>query len=1048
MNCQNCQHPAQDKDKFCSECGEKLQLICLHCHSELQNNAKFCSECGTATNSGSLSTEVPKELPKLRSSSEPERRQGTMMFCDLVGSTGMSEQHDPEDMRELLQKYHEAATPPIRKYGGQIAQMQGDGLVVYFGYPTAHEDDPRRAALASLEILNAVQLSNQKLQQSGLSMNVRIGLHTGEVLVDEVGDDHHLEILAIGETPNIAARVQSYAQINTVYISEVTAQLCRHDFELEDFHDIEIRGLSRKMTLHRVVKSNHEMASTANATTFVGRRGELQLIEERWKEAKRGQGRIVTVHGDPGIGKTRLVREFQTQIQAGEGLWLECRSSPYFQNSSMKVLEDFLAFICPSQDPSPDVLLKSISDSLQDCHRPANDIALLAPLFGIESLPEGIRPPELMPQVRKAKAIDALCDWLSALSQRQPLSIFVEDVHWLDQSSLEFLGQLLEQISQLKILAILSYRKGFQCPWEGDSSISLSRLPKDEVMKLAQHISQQDLSRELVDEIVQRGDGVPLYIEELTKMVKEKNSKKNNSGSPSHLSVPDSLQGSLLARLDHLAPLKRVVQAGSLIGRTFTKGLLSSVLDIHQDVLTPELDKLVDAEILIMRRLNVYAFKHALLQDAARDTMTRKTKIGYHHRITSILEHQKKDILPEVLAHHCSEAEMWLKAIDYAWQAGQNALMNSGLAESIHHLKTALSWCSNLKHQQERILNELKIHSTLGVPLMLTKGFAAPEVEEHYQSQLNLCRQMDQIDKQLLFPALWGLWTYYEVSAQLPKAQTMGEKLLSLSKRDNDSSIQLAASTALGAAYLLQGKLKEAKAEFKKGISIYRPEEHAPLAFLFGQDAGAMCLSFMTWLYALENRHDRVQAYAQQSLELCSQLHQPTTDGFVYTVLATTHCLQEDYVQAEILSNKVITLANELGFPHWHSQGKANLGWAKCGLGQLEEGTQLLQEGIQGLKMLGTQAAMSFFEGALAQGQLEFGDREACRQTLQQALRHAKESKEHFYLPELYRLKALSSDAIDGQPQSHQIKLLNNGLQLSEKMGLMHQHKRLMSHLN
>src|SRR5712692_2218998 len=608
-----------------------------------------------------------------------ERRQLTVMFCDLVGSTALSTQLDPEELRAVIQAYRATCATIIRRFEGHLAKYLGDGLLVYFGYPLAHEDDAARAVRAGLDILAELPQLNERMQSgvgaTGRSpLQIRIGIHTGLVVAGEMGVGDQPEPLAIvGETPNLAARLQQEAHPNTVVISAATSHLIQGYFACADLGLHEVKGAPAPLQVYRVlgesgVQGRLEVAARRGLTPLVGREQESGLLLECWEEVKEGRGQEVLLSGEAGIGKSRLVRVLRERIAGEARAWLECRCSPYRQNSALYPIIDLVQRVFQfSRDDSPEEKLRKLEVGAHSRAPLQTDtIPLLAHLLSLP-LPERYPPLNLTPQRQKQKTLEALLTWLLAEAERQPVPFIVEDPHWADPSTLEFLGLLIEQVPTARLLTILAFRPEFTPPWPSRSHLThltLQRLPRKQVEEIVEKIAgDKALPAAVVQQIVAKTDGVPLFVEELTKMVVESGlSVGATHASPLPLAIPVTLHDALMARLDRLGPTKELAQLGATLGREFNYELLRAVSPVDETALQQGLRQLVEAELLYQRGLPpqaTYLFKHALIQDAAYQSLLKSTRQQYHRQIAQVLEErfpETIEIHPELLAHHYTEA--------------------------------------------------------------------------------------------------------------------------------------------------------------------------------------------------------------------------------------------------------------------------------------------------------------------------------------------------------------------------------------------------------
>src|SRR5215813_5561613 len=719
---------------------------------------------------------VTSEPPHI--ASEAERRQLTVMFCDLVGSTQLSGQLDPEDLRAVVRAYQEAAAAVIQYYEGHIAQYLGDGLLVYFGYPTAHEDDARRAVHTGLGIVQAIATLNTRLvAQHGVQLAVRLGIHTGPVVVGMMGGGGRHEHLALGETPNIAARLQGLAPANAVVISAVTARLVHGTFALEDLGTHTLHGVAEPMAVSRVrglmaTPSSDEEFFTAAVPVLVGREEESGLLRRRWEQSKAGLGQVVFISGEAGIGKSALVERLRVQVRTEGMPRIAFRCSPYHTNSALYPMithiEHLLQF---APDDSPATKLAKLEAGL----RPYNLLlAEVVPLFaGLLSMPlpaERYAALTLTPQQQKQQTLDALLAWMVAEAERQPVLVAWEDLHWADPTTLEVLGLVIEQAPTVPMLHVLTYRPEFGPPWPQRSHMTplvLNRLERPQVEALVtQRAGGKTLPAEVVQYIVTKTDGVPLYVEELTKMLlvspllREEESRYVLTGPLRTVAIPDTLQDALMARLDQLNTAKEVAQFGAVLGREFAYDLLQAIAPQDDTALQEGLAQLVEAELLYQRGRPPrarYMFKHALIQDAAYASLLKSTRQQVHQQVAQVLEARFPALVetqPELVAQHYTAAGCTEQAVDYWQRAGEQASERSANLEAISHFTTGIALLTTLPETPAHLQQSLTLHLALGAALQVTKGLAAPEVERAYTQARVLCQQVGETPE--LVPVLFG----------------------------------------------------------------------------------------------------------------------------------------------------------------------------------------------------------------------------------------------------------------------------------------------------
>jgi class 3 adenylate cyclase/predicted ATPase len=781
---------------------------------------------------------------------DAERRQLTVLFCDLVDSTALSSQLDQEELREVVRAYQDTCAKVIARFDGHIAQYLGDGLLVYFGYPRAHEDDAQRAVRAGLGIVEAmVQLNTRLAQERGVPLAVRLGIHTGLVVVGDVGGGTRQEQLALGETPNLAARLQGIAAPNTLVISAVTFQLLGGFFTCQPLGTPPLKGLAQPLVVYRVLyesmaRSRLEAMGSTGWTPLVGREQEVGLLVERWAQVKEGVGQVVLLSGEAGIGKSRLVQMLKTHVATEPQVWLmPCQCSPYYQNTGLYPLIDLLERIALRFDheETPQQKLCKLEGFLVQYGLPlAEAVPLFAALLSLP-LSADYEALHLPPEQQKQKTLHALLTILLHIAAQQPLLFVMEDLHWVDPSTLELLSLLVDQGPTTRILVLLTFRPDFSPPWTGRShltQVTLHRLTHRQAVEMIGQVAHNKaLPPEVVEQVVAKTDGVPLFVEELTKMVLEAGLLQEREDcyeltSPlPPLAIPTTLHDSLMARLDRLATVKALAQLGATLGREFAYDLLQAVSPWDEGTLRRGLHQLVEAEFLYQQGLPpqaTYLFKHALIQEAAYQSLLRSTRQQHHQRIAQVLEERFPETCeaqPELLAHHYTEASLMAQAVRYWQRAGQCAIERSANVEAIRHLSKGLQVLSTLPVTAERIQRELQMQLTLGPALMATRGYGAAEVGHTYARAHELCQHDG--DSQQHFQALWGLWRFHVVGQALIQARPLADQLLALAQQVHDTAFLLEAHNAVGITLFYLGEFTHALTHLEAAMALYDQAEMA-----------------------------------------------------------------------------------------------------------------------------------------------------------------------------------------------------------------------------
>jgi predicted ATPase/class 3 adenylate cyclase len=982
----------------------------------------------------SASQPVTQEVWRSQTTSSPaapsppdaERRQLTVMFCDLVDSTKLSSQLDPEEYREVVRVYQKVCSEVINRFEGHVAQLLGDGLLIYFGYPQAHEDDPQRAVRTGLGILVAMGDLNSRLQQAkGIQLAVRVGIHTGLVVVGAMGEGGRQEQLALGETPNVAARIQGLAASDTIAISEATYRLVQGYFQCQDLGAQALRGVIESIHVYHVLResgttSRLDVAQPRGLTPLVGREQEVGLLLERWEQAKSRQGQVVLLSGDPGIGKSRLVQMLKDHVANEPHTHWECRSAEYSQNTALFPITDvFQRLLRLQADDTPDEKLGKLEQMLHQYRLPLEEsVPLFAPLLSLPIPADQYPPLNLSPQRQRQKTLETIVAMLLELEEHQPVLFIVEDLHWTDPTTLELLNLVIEQIPTTSMLTVLTCRPHFQPSWSHRSYLSevtVHRLSQPHIERMTtQVIGGKLLPPQVLAQIVEKTDGVPLVVEELTKAILESGSLKEVddhyelTGSLSTFAIPATLQDSLMARLDRLMTGKVIAQLGATIGRQFSYELIQKVSQLDETMLQRELGRLGEAEIVYQRGVppqSTYVFKHALIQDSAYESLLKSTRQHYHQRIAHVLESQFPETTegqPELLARHCTEAGLIEQAVGYWHKAGQSAVQRSAHAEAIAHLRQGLALLETLPETPQRLQREVDMHIALGASLIATKGFAAPEVGQTYTRARQLCQSLD--DPHQLFPVLHGLHRYYNNGAEYRTAQELGEQLLTLAQQAQDAAMLVVAYRILGSTLFQLGAAAEALTHYTQGMALYDAQQHRASTFLYGEDAGVMCHSFAARTLWYLGYPDQGKARSHEAVTLAQQSAHPFSLAYALTVAASFHQHRREMRCIQERAEAATSLATEQGFPT-QMIGSLLHGWVLAQQGQAQEGVEQMHQVLRAHRGTGAVSNLSYFLALLAEAHGTLGEPEAGLAALAEALTHADTTGERWYESELYRLK-------------------------------------------
>jgi predicted ATPase/class 3 adenylate cyclase len=958
---------------------------------------------------------------------EAERRQLTVLFCDLVDSTVLASRLDPEDWREVVRAYQEMCAKVIARFEGHIAQCIGDGLLVYFGYPQAHEDDAQRAVRAGLDILTAMGTLNTRLErEKGVRVAIRVGIHTGPVVAGEIGGRGPREPLALGETPNLAARLQSLAAPNSMLIGERTRRLVGGAFDVEELGLHALKGVSVPMRVYgirgeSVAESRFEAASARGLTPLIGREAELGLLLQRWQQAKAGEGQVFLLAGEAGIGKSRLIQTVLERVTEEPHVRLQYQCSPYYSHSAfypiIAQLERGARF---ARDDTPAQKLDKLETLLaQGTAR----VAEVAPLFAaLLSVPTDDRYPplSLSPERQKAQTIVAFVEQLVGLSRHQPVLFLLEDAHWCDPTTLEVLDQLVHRTPELRVLVLITARPEFTAPWTAShlTTLTLTRLGRAQVATMvAQLTAGKALPTEVLAQILARTGGVPLFVEELTKtilesgLLREVGERYLLTEPLPPLAIPATVQDSLMARLDRLAPVKEVAQLGAALGREFTYALVAAVASLGEAALPDALEQLVRAGLLFRHGQPPeahYRFKHALVQEAAYASLLRSRRQELHRRIATVLEARFPAIAetqPEVVAGHYTEAGLPEQAIPYWQRAGQRAIARSANVEALSHLTRALTLLKILPDAPERRQQELTLLTAVGTPLVLTKGHAAPEVEATYARARELSRQLG--DSPQLFSALLGLLRYHFNRGELRTVHELGEQLLRLAKSRQESGLLGRAHQMVAENLMWLGEFARARAHAEQRLALYDPQQHRDHVFRFGTDSGVCCRFVAAMALWVLGYPDQGLQRSNEALALAQALAHPFTLGFALQFAALLHQLRREVALTHVQAEALIALATEQGFAMWMARGPILRGWALAEQGQAADGLAQIRQGLAIWQAMGSQTGLHMtYDSALMAG--AYGQMERPAEglsVLTEALAHAHTTGERFYEAELHRLK-------------------------------------------
>ena len=953
-----------------------------------------------------------------------ERRQVTVMFSDLVGSTALSARMDPEDLREVISAYQKSVAQTVRRFGGFVAKYMGDGVLVYFGYPEAHEDDAERAARAGLELIGAVAGL-----KTGVGLQTRVGIATGLVVVgDLIGSGSAQEQAVVGETPNLAARLQGIAEPNTAVIADGTRKLLGNLFELEDLGPKDLKGIAGPVRVWVAlrassVESRFEALHTSGLTALVGREEELELLLRRWGRAKTGEGQVVLLSGEAGIGKSRLTAALLERLADEPHTRLRYFCSPRHTDSALyPIIGQMERAAGLAHDDTPRAKLDKLDAVLAPTSTSIQDAALFAEML---SLPNDGRYPalELAPEQRRQRTLEALTAQLVGLVGQRPVLMIAEDAHWIDPTSLEVFGRTVDRIKALPALLIVTFRPEFNAPWVGRSyvtSLALNRLGERETAAIIVHlVGNKELSADVMAEIVERTDGIPLFVEEMTKAVLEAegegDARRTAAAVPSPaLAVPASLHASLMARLDRLGPAKEVAQIGAAIGREFSYALLAAVVSKPEAELASALDRLIAAGLLFRQGVPphaTYLFKHALVQDAAYGTLLREPRRALHARIAEILGSQFAEIAesrPEMLARHYTEAALIEKAAGLWGKAGQRSLERSALVEAIGQLTRALDQIAALPATPALRREEIKLQVALITPFLHVKGYAAPESKAAADRARLLIEQAEALgepaeDSLLLFSVLYSFWVAHLVASNADGARELAVQFLALAEKQGATVSLMIGHRLIGVSLVQTGDIAEGRAHLDQAIALYDPAEHRPLATRFGQDVRVAALSWRSMALWLLGYPKAALAAAEHTLKDAREIDQAATLMYALAWTSFTQTFCGNYGTASAQSDEIITMADEKGSVLWKAYGMLNKGCVLALTVKAADAVQMITSGLTAYRSTGTTMWMPIFLSYLARAYAGLGQFDDAWRCIGEAMTTIETTKERWFEAEVHR---------------------------------------------
>ncbi|WP_217359013.1 ATP-binding protein [Ruegeria arenilitoris] len=951
-----------------------------------------------------------------------ERRQLTVMFIDLVGSTEIAQRVDPEDLAEVLRLFKETCAASVAAFDGHIASYYGDGIMVFFGFPHAHEDDPERAIRAGLRIIEEIP----KIRTHA-KLNVRIGIATGLVVVGDLrGEKMFEDGTAMGETPNLAARLQAMADPGTLIVAPSTHQLAGDTFEYVLRGAFKLKGFAKEVEAWQVTRardtdSRFMAMHDVQLSPLVGRAGEYETLNEKWNLASLGQGQVVLVSGEPGIGKSRLVEELRQNVPAASHTQIRYQCSPYHYASAfypaIRQFENAADF--HSEDSNAEKLQK-ISSVLDD--KSDHALKLAASLLSVP-FEDRLGPLELTPQQLMEQTLELLLNNLTSKAAKEPVLLLFEDAHWIDPTTKLLLDRIADRIHTLPVLVVMTFRPEFDPGWALQSNLSklvLKQLDFHQVKSIVDDVAKgQSVSEEMYNTVAARSDGVPLYVEEVTKDLLESGAlsdakaPRDTGGTSPASSVPSTLHDALMARLDRLSSAKEVAQIGAVIGPQFSYPLIADVARVGDKALRAGLELLVEAGVVTKseeENLETFSYRHALIRDTAYNSLLKSERRVLHARVAQTLSDETAaigDASPEILAHHYTMAGMSAEAIDHRYLAGQRAVQRSANIEANTQLSLAIEQLSDLTQSVERDRKEIEIQVLRAGVLRSTAGIAADETGAVYSRIRELCEGVEETDH--LFPVLNGLYSFHLVRAEYDLARNVAEQVLKLAASTHETQHQMVAHRAMGAVLFHIGELDAAYSHLSKALELYSRERDGHLAFIYGSDHAAITSCFLSLAIWIRGEPDRALEVQNQAVAAAHKLEHAHSIAQSLTYLCMLHLLRREPEKVIELANQLDALSSKHSFTFMSLTANLWRSWVSAYVSPKPETIEALHKASEAWWTSGAGNYKPFFLTLIAELTLKTGDREGALDLLSQARKHQEITNEGWAQAETDRVYALAN---------------------------------------
>ncbi|MGE0823220.1 MAG: adenylate/guanylate cyclase domain-containing protein [Candidatus Binatia bacterium] len=1082
MKCPNCSTDNPSGAKFCNECAAPLPLLCPSCGTENPPGAKFCNECATPIAKGTTAKrgngeeekdkrirdkwikeetepqppvsytpvhlaeriQAEREAMEARGASEGERKSITALFVDIKGSTDIIAELDPEEAQAIIDPTLQLMMDAVHRYEGYVAQALGDGIFALFGAPIAHEDHPQRALYAALLMQEESRKRAEQLRrEKGVNLQIRVGINTGEVVLRSIRkDDLQTDYVPVGQSTNLASRMESLATPGTILVSEQTYRLTEGYFEFKPLGKAQVKGFAEPLNIYEVVgvgplRTKLQLSVRRGLARFVGRQHEMALLQQAWESAKTGHGQIAAVMGEPGVGKSRLFYEFKLLSQRG-CLVLETFSVSHGKAYPYLPLIDLLKnyFQLTNQD-NERRRREKITGKVLTLDRSLEDT--LPYLFFLLGIAKPTSPLQQMDgQIRRKRILEAIKRLFLRESLNQPLIVIFEDLHWLDGETQAFLQLLSESVATARILLLVNYRPEYQHSWSGKtyfSQVRLDPLSKEQAEEMLTALLEDAfesplprrerarvrVSNESLEPlkkfILAKTEGNPFFMEEIVQELREQGllncddvGARRAVPLPQDLRLPTTVEGVLTARMDRLpAEEKALLQTLAVIGREFSSSLLRKVVTQPEATLLRLLSRLQASEFVYEQPAfpePEYIFKHALTQEVAYNSLLIERRKVLHERTAQAMEevyHDKLDDHYSELAYHYSRSGNTQKAVDYLQLAGQQAVQRSAYNEAINHLTKGLDLLQTMPGSSARVQQELALQLVLGNVLMATKGYAAPEVEQVYLRARELCHQCG--DSVRIFPALFGLWIFFCLHGEVRSAKEIAEQMLNLAEKENEPEFLVEAFRADGITEMYMGEFLSARRAFERGLSLYDPQKHSSHAFSYGHDPSIASLNFLAWTLWYLGYPDQAQQRIYEARQRALELGHPFSLVFVLGCGLFLHQLCGDIMVTLQWEEEAEALYAEHTFPMWESWSIVTRGWILAERNETISGIELIRQGITASRATGDELSAPQWLTVLATTCWKAGYTAQGLATVAEGLGIADKSRNVFSEAELYRLK-------------------------------------------